>query len=239
MKDIAIVMVTMDRSPRVNYLGETLDNLARSGVFRSPRLHSFTVADSRSGTFAADEISDHGIEAAVLLPAEHRTANRNVARALKAGAESGAPWVLFLEDDIDVCSNFLNGVGRWLDRNSVVESQVYSFGAAYDILVPMFARGEERWQYPAKDFYGTQAFAVRFGDARELSIWINHHADDVDRIGAYDILMHGWAEYREISHFCASVPSFVQHIGRESIIAPRPTTHVFQSWPGRDWEYRR
>lgn len=239
VSDIAVVMITMDRSPRRNYFGETLDNLARAGVFRSHRLQSFTVADSRSGTFAADEIADHGIEAAVLLPAEFRTANQNAARALRAGGESSARWVLFLEDDIDVCDRFLDGVGRWLDRNASIECPLYAFGAAYDLLVPLARVGIETWDYRVSDFYGTQAIAVRCADALTMADWIDAHADDPNRVGSYDILLHGWAEQRGIEMFKASAPSFVQHVGNDSVIAPRGTVHAFETWPGREWRYKR
>ncbi len=233
MKDISVVMVTVDRSPQPNYLSQTLSNLYRGGVFKSPRLSGFHLIDSRNNMYhsipdqLAELICFHGA-------VEFRNANENVAEALEAGAFE-SDWVLFLEDDIDVCSLFLDGVGHWLDKHQKEDRRIYVFGS-----VGYWNLNRDVADIEIKHFFGTQAIALRREDARSLSEYlIDHQFDKADDGSAYDLLMHGWAkeQYPGIKMFSACYPSFVQHIGRESIIRPRPKTHQFKSWRGKDWAY--
>ena len=175
---------------------------------------------------------------------QRRTPNLNVATALAVGADTRTPWVLFLEDDIDVCGWFLDSVGAWLDAHARDDRRVYAFGAAYQQIRDVVTRGGTSWDYPVSAFYGTQAFAVRHADARSLAEWLFDHPrylgdDGVGPDACYDLAIHRWsaARYPTLRFFLASAPSFVQHTGRESVISPGQTTHWFQSWPGRDWSY--
>lgn len=246
MRDISVVMVTVDRTPKQNYLSATLENLKRSGMWESPRCQGFYLCNSRLDMFAHEALVAAGIDlkkdpgGLAMVPIERafRSATKNVSEALRLGAESGASWVLFLEDDIDVCDGFIDGVGVWLDRHAVPSCPVYAFGAAYDIIVALNRRGFTQWEYPVGGFYGTQAFAIRNADALSLSRWMNDYEFSKTGDGTgYDLIMHDWAGNLGVEYFLASVPSFVQHTGKESVISPRPVVHEFSSWPGRDWKY--
>lgn len=244
MHDIAVVMITMDRSPRQNYLQDTLLNLRRADVFGSERLHSMTVVDSRPGSWALSVVNSlenfYGILVDVEAPVGAiRTPFQNASTALGIGAVSGAPWVLFLEDDIDVCDKFLDSVGRWLDRHIQTDRHVYAFGASYDIITRLTSMGVTSWDYPIDGFYGTQAIALRAEDAASLSGWLSTRQVD-PKSGSYDISMHAWAQtlWPRVSNFLASVPSFVQHVGKDSALSPRTDVHTFASWPGPLWSYR-
>ena len=161
----------------------------------------------------------------------------NVAAALRQGySRSFAAWVVFLEDDIDVCDRFFDSVGAWLDDCARDDRRVYALGSCQ---VSKKSRGRAA-DIGIEHFFGTQAFALRRDDAIDLSAYLDEHVYDRTDTGAqYDLLMHDWALTRwpSVRHFLASVPSFVQHIGRESVIEPRPSTHLFASWPGREWSY--
>lgn len=243
MKDIAIAMITIDRSPLKNYLGETLENLKRAGVFSSPRFCGAHVCNSLPDGFTLREVRQHDVPVHA-LEHEHAvlSANRNVSMTLRVGALSKAEWVLFLEDDIDVCDKFLDSVGAWLDEHEdSVEYPLYAFGAAYDIVCKYHRMGKTAWTYPVTGFYGTQAFAVRPAVALDISKWLDEHEfDRTDNGTAYDISIHDWADARGYQYFLASVPSFVQHNGKQSFISPRPEdqVHAFASWPGREWSYQ-
>lgn len=242
MRDIAAVMVTVDRTPKPNYLAETLENLARSGA-KPPR--PLVIADSGTdnGWSYPDIRRTWGSWVHLdQTDGEFLCANLNVARALRLGAKSGAPWVLFLEDDIDVVADFFDSVGAWLDDHAREDRHLYAFGANYAQVGDLAARGIHAWDYPIEDFYGTQAIAVRAEDAPSLADYLEEHCFDLTPEGTrYDHLMRGWAKERwpEIDHFLASCPSFVQHTGRSSVIDPREVVHVFPSWPGREWSYLR
>jgi hypothetical protein len=187
-----------------------------------------------------------------LLPCE------NAGRALILGSKlaSNHPngWVLFLEDDLDVCLDFLGSVGRWLDRhgsNSHNLSALYSFGCAY----PQISyAGGDIWRYPPFTFYGSQAIALRPQYALEIGNFIlsnpqieHHDSTESHRLlspAEYDLMISHWAKMRLARGvpasipLSASIPSFVQHVGQYSSLSLRPFCHTFPSWPGREWSYK-
>ena len=239
-RDIAAVMVTVDRSPQRNYLLTTLDNIRKSRK-SSARLHSLTLFDSHTGFASRHAIGLDG-DLRVVQSARRLCGSMNVATALYMGAASSpdnVKWVLFLEDDIDVCADFFDGVGAWLDDYGDSEHLVYPLAAGYRWVDAAVKSGESAHVYPVRQFYGTQAFVMRIDDALNLSSYI---ADDPYRKNdegvSWDLMMHDWATKHGASHFLTPCPSFVQHIGRESTVNPRPKTHQFASWPGREWSYR-
>lgn len=250
--DIAVTMITVDRSlkgKRTNYLGETLRNLDRSKVFDSPRLRTFILCDSLGDprlwcseklVFAADRIE--AITDSANDSPKSRLACENAGHALICGGLTGAKWVLFLEDDIDVCANFLDSVGHFLDKYGHKERfRLFAFGAAYDQISQMRWQGYDHWVYPVNAFYGTQAFALRAEDAVSLGLYIgsNPMIRGVYNPNAYDLMFHDWAQVNHPGcEFLASAPSFVEHIGRESVCTGKKETHRFESWPGREWSYR-
>lgn len=226
--DIAVVVPSAPREPEC--LTSTLANLRRGGLYSSPRLY-----DTRHPLIAFDSAHD-------LLPCE------NAGRALLLGALSGALWVLYLEDDIDVCADFLDGVGAWLDEHAGPAEadpyRVFAFGAAYTPQIEAaIARGLAAWPYPTDAFYGTQAVALRATDARSLSeYWqSNPRVRGVTAPGQYDLMLQDWLRNRYLDgRILASAPSHVQHTGRVSTLRPADSPYeppVFESWRGREWRY--
>ena len=240
MRDITAAMVTIDRSPSDNYLSQTLHSLASSDLLKSPRLETLTIFDSCADSWAESVIQsdDQLRRVGVFTPCHRLNANLNVAEALRQSGERSNRWVLFLEDDIAVCASFFDSVGAWLDDYATDEHRLYAFGAAYPQIDECVTKGLSSWEYPIGSFYGTQCFAIEAMDAMDLAAYLTSHCYDREFDGtAYDLLMCDWAvEYGE-DHFLASCPSFVQHVGRSSIIRPRAQTHTFPSWPGVDWSY--
>lgn len=245
MSSIAVVMLTMDRTPRKNYLAETLGNLKRAGFFESKVPHTFHLIDSGSpdpAEFVGKAFGENHIPGSKATlhtaPNGKRVANANATAALRTGAETGADWVLFIEDDIDVVDGFLDGVAAWLDKHAQEEYRLYSFGAAYTGVRVAHAEGREVWPYPIKAFYGTQAFAVRREDALDAADTLDEIQKTWDTGQGYDLQLKLWAKqrYPEIEHFLASAPSFVQHTGVESALH-YGRFHTYASWPGPQWRY--
>src|SRR5207248_6254739 len=136
--------------------------------------------------------------------------------AMRQAAGRQADWVLFLEDDIIVCAHFLDSVSAWLEDNSLESHRVVAFGAAYREIVALRDAGRTRWDYPISAFYGTQCICLRTPDAADVATyWQNQN-----RQCLYDLLLKDWARehYPAEEYFAASVPSFVQHVGRDSAI---------------------
>lgn len=224
---ISIAIKTCRRESGVDYLRQTIANLKRGGVMASAHL-----SGDIHIVVGLDGISLH----------------QNAQRAIEiAAADPNADYCLVLEDDIDVCANFLESVANWLldhasdecrTRLQIYGSRMYVFGANYSQITAAVARGETFWDYPIGAFYGAQALAWSRSDAEQLAQWLgpDPHYNEVRNHG-HDLLLQRWGASIGLTHFLASAPSFVQHIGGQSGIGNR--FFQFQSWPGRDWEYRR
>jgi hypothetical protein len=232
----AVTMMTLDRRPKENYLVTTLTNLARSRVFRSPLLDSFHLCVSRTQDeeFAVQSWAASGIAHTPHFYLGNRGPTANAAFALRQGAKSGAPWVLFLEDDIDVCDYFLESTATWLDEHEH-EARVFPLGANYEFIRELFRQGKTAWAYPIDSFYGTLAVALRAADAEAIADYLE--SPDVNH--SYDLHISAWAKQQGIRHFLTPVPSFVQHIGTESYIRPDSPPIVYTTWIGRHWSYAK
>jgi len=233
---IAIGIKTADRSPRHNYLADTFGNLARAGVLLSPHLHSITIYDS-----GAEDWTRHAPYIAHVdrpMPGCRRTLHENASAAIRETAAKGADWTLVLEDDLDFCARFLESTLAWAER--VVKEHrpylMYVLGANYSQIVDARRTKKLVWNYPVGSFYGAQALLWRTETARELGEWLgpSPNYNGVENHG-HDLLLGRWGREREETHFAASVPSFVQHIGKESGIGNK--TFGFTSWPGRTWSF--
>lgn len=257
--DIAIVLITMDRTPRgkENYLPTTLANFKRAGVFNSPRLHSFHVCDSGSPSgWLVSEVESVGLSGFLSLHMDgNRLACENAGYALVTGGKTDTTWTLFCEDDLDLCADFLDSVGRWLDDHGTGPTsdryRVFTFGTPYPQVQWCAERGLTSWEYPVPNFYGTQCFAARREDALSLGTYLlsNPRVRGIYNPNAYDLMFHDWMAniyptpddgYTDPTPylFLASVPSFVQHVGRQSVCTGKDITHTFDSWPGPDWSYK-
>lgn len=229
-----VTLITIDRSPKRNYLADTLQNLQRAGVFSSHLLERFAIIDGGSPSL------DFLWDAVKLIPnrrmafySSKTTATKNAARAFGMAGYHGSDWTLFLEDDIDVCANFLESVDAWLKKHADKGHVVYPMGANYSAIDEMAARGRDYWSYGVQSFYGTLAVAMRPTDA----MLVGAHLLASATADEYDLRIAEWAKGRGITHFLTPAPSFVQHIGAESTIRPGGDFHQYSSWRGKDWSY--
>lgn len=229
-----VSLITVDRSPKQNFFGQTMTALDRSGVFDSPLLDRFTIFDSGSPNFDFLSTYTYGwpVDSAKRCPVE------NTAAALLFAGSSPSPWVLFLEDDIDVCDKFLESVSAWLADHEE-HYKVFPLGANYEQIVALERLGKTAWRYSIEQFYGTLAVAMRAETAQQIGRYLlRRHAGPTKRDGApYDLYMSDWAREQGITHFLTPVPSFVQHTGVESVIRPGSIFHTYESWPGPKWAY--
>lgn len=246
MTSIALVMPTIDRelTQARNYLRETLEGLARSGVWESPRLHSAHLVDSGGSERWpwCDVPPETPITVHRPLFGERRTPNGNAAAAFRVGAEVGAEWVLFLEDDADPCRDLVGSVARWLDDHADGAYRVYTFASTFPNVATETKAGRTSFRLHAPScFYGTVCLAMRAADAGLFASWLDAHPLYKGQPRSYDLLMPQWlGEHHPACMFIlASCPSFVQHLGDESAAAPGSRrVFRFQSWQGREWAYR-
>lgn len=240
-RGVAIVISTADRSPRQNYLLDTLNNLHRSGVFKSQIIRTIVV-DTGIGvlqrTRAAIWFASHKISVEIVTPIRHRSSPHNAATGMFMASTTGAEWVLFLEDDIEVCGSFLESVSDWLSDNATPEVPVYPFCAAYGK-----SSGRHRdtpWPYPINAFYGTQAYAVRAGYCWDLGTFLEGESERRGMSNGHDLLLKEWVQIRfpNLPNLLCPGMDFVQHVGKESSIHPG-RFHQYPNFGGPDYSYAR
>lgn len=262
----SIVIGTLDRSPRVNYLGQTLRNLKRSGLWDSPIPFRLDIIDS--GSLDAKAHFDAEVYPFIPYPMSsarlilhhleplpetvqvpqfairdkvhgqlRRSRNGNAIECLKIGIATGAPWILFIEDDVDVCDDVLGSIDRWLIEHGRRDRHLYTFATPYRAINAAWDRGMTSWDFPVKSFYGNQALAFTRADAISAVSFIEQRMTTWDTGQGFDLLLKEWATtVWRAEVFLSSVPSFVQHIGEESSLH-FGRFHRASGWSGQDWKY--
>jgi hypothetical protein len=256
---VSIVMRTCDRFPKPNYLGRTLDNLARSGLWNSRVNYTLDIVFSQyPGNDWRDIIGrvDSRVNLGYFFHDRDTplTPNETAAKAISIGAGYSPDLLLFLEDDIDVVDCFLESTLSWLEDHSQPPYLLYPLGANYPDVLPSLAKGATSWKYPIEKFYGSQAYAVPRRAIQHLASWLPKHlahsgettpgSGHIDLspgkfVRNHDLLLHEWAWSVDplAKYFLTPVPSFVQHIGEESTAGNRH--FIYPSWPGRGWRYEK
>jgi hypothetical protein len=233
--EYGVMVRTFDRG-RVNYLEQTLESFQRSiapHALVSGSLHLF---DSGS----PDPAWLDGYPGVHHFPERKLTPNENAVALMRGVAEVDCDWALFLEDDIIFCDDFLGSVDRWLTEHASPDRHLYSFYTPYKEVQNAAERGDTYWQYPIKNFYGTQCLAMRREDMLSAADGLELIMATWHSTKGYDLLLKAWAKetWPKIDYFLASAPSFVQHIGTESAISSAAAFHSNGSFQGEAWSYK-
>lgn len=221
---IAIGMETKTRPNGVSYYEQTLHNAERAGIFRSPHLAAFKTCIGDRCT--RQQNGKHAIDIAAYY-----------------AQETGAKWVMKLEDDLDFTDYFLESVVDWLEDHDEPRHRMFSLGITLEtvsasrfhdgetsILEPgtsfprvreMIAQGKRAVPAHINGFWGAQAVVWRAHDANDLARWLGDDPTYFDgtthhRHRGHDLKLQEWVRYVGGHHFLAAVPSFVQHIGVQS-----------------------
>jgi hypothetical protein len=257
---IALVIETYDRRKqgRANYLATTLRNLQRVGVWASPHLHSVRVV--QDGVWEDDFWGGVAslLPPGAIIDSAPRGRRPNALQAIRSGAaEHDADWVVTLEDDLDFIDHFLDNAAAWLEDHGHFDAVMFPLGSSWgETVAPVntslylepgesvlgpgqsfqyarraVARGDDYILNPG--YWGGQALAWERPIAEHLAEWFAVHLPDED-LGGKDVLLEKWGRGLKTVPFCVPVPSFVQHIGRESCM----DVPFFEfPWPGRGWDY--
>lgn len=192
------------------------------------------------------------------------TRQQNAARAIRYGAmNSDGEWVLKLEDDLDFLDGFMDTLVDWLGDHGKASVPMFSLASTYEtvstsiysepgetVLRPgpsfprvraMMARGDAIAAYPVRGFWGAQALVWRRPMARNLADWLGDDpflwdGKEQHRERGHDLLLQVWGTQLGAKVFGVAIPSFVQHIGRQSNIQNKFFEYPF---PGRSWSYQR
>jgi hypothetical protein len=238
---IDIAIKTIDRSPKKNFLGETIKNLRRGGVFKSEHLGKLWIVDGGSRDVWT-YLKSQGVTEVLRHQVDHakRSMHQNAQRCIDLASSGTADFALVLEDDIDVCRNFLESVVAWLGDHELSTPMMYVFGANYAQIAVEAKKGIRFWNYPCDSFYGALACGWSAPVARDLARWLGpdpfykkKDGEEV-RTHGHDLLLGRWGSFLKLHHFLAAAPNFVQHIGAESSLNNKSV-----SYPGfdREWSY--
>lgn len=232
----AITMRTNDRSPGPNYLRETLDNARRAGILDDGRVVSFDIVPSHTETPALrSEVFPYRGEVEVHSRVCRITPNGAATEAHVVADRHDADYVLFFEDDLDFCDDFIGSTERWLREHDDGICPMFVLGHVW----PINHRRSRRLS--ARRFYGSQCYAVPSRTHGELVRWLIDNPKYkrgnqlLDR--CHDLRLAVWVQERGCKELIAASPSFVNHIGKVSGMGCPPVK--FASWPGREWSYKR
>lgn len=197
-------------------------------------------------------------------PPARCTRQQNAARAIRYGAMNrSGDWVMKLEDDLDFVDGFMDTVVAWLEDYGNAAVPMFSLASTYEtvstsiyaqpgetVLSPgpsfprvraMMARGDAIAAYPVAGFWGAQALVWRRQMAENLAAWLGQDpylwdGKEQHRERGHDLLLQVWGKQLRAKAFGVAIPSFVQHIGRQSNIQNKFFEFPF---PGRSWSYQR
>lgn len=214
---------TADRSPKRNYLWQTVDSLRRGGVAGAD-IHVFPTDPDM--TWLLPEVPFPAMT--LHPPARRMKANENGIRPIALLDEIDADWIILSEDDLEWCADPIGSMTRWLEAHEAPDFVMYRF-FAFGNLTKMSAHAAAA---PLCEQKGSQAVALRAGDARRFAKWASEHPTDWRPKGApyqdrpddgFDKLLGYWAlqDKPYMRTGLVSRPFFVKHIGVQSSLHHR------------------
>lgn len=237
---ISLNMITMDRTPKENYIKDTIMSLKKGGVFDSNILGAFNILVSNQNSDFLNFIELDSVN--IVIPEEAKNGNENYASAVLQGYKDNCDYIMLIEDDISVCAKFLESTVKWLEERFV--NTDYSLAAIYSPYEQcnICLKGNiNYWDYPIPAFYGTQCVVIRPEDAVNLYEYLLD--TDSKLTGAYkgkgwDLIMAKFykKKYPDRANFITCCPSFVQHTGDDSVIDTL-NFHKSPSFKGENWSY--
>lgn len=262
MLKIAIVIETADRRlfGKTNYLQTTVDNLKRAGVFQSSHFDSLTIVSGgeQPGFYDGDvrfiACGDRKIS-------RQQNAANAIREGIATGAEYVLKLeddLDFVDDFLDVVGQWLAQYGHapacmftlgWscetvVDSHYSTEDEtVYGPGQSFPRIREFMKQGIDKLLIHPASFWGAQAVMWKRCYAQNLAEWLGEDpwylgiVEETCQPGevrdhGHDLLLGQWAMTTDRPTILVPVPSFVQHIGRQSSLK---NTFFQFPWPGRQW----
>lgn len=238
MEKIPIVLITKDRSPKQNYIFQTIDSLKNGGVFDSEHFHSLTILDDFSNDTYIKRIRNHIEKLPITLITHSEVAgskgNAERAHRLLASLTDETNWGMVMEDDITVCSRFLESAIGWVNDCQAEVRRIYFMA------LPSIPHGSKKDCYETSSFYGSQCYIVRTSDSLSIAEFLNTAGPFNN---GHDTKLLKWlrATYEKKYHkVCSPVPTLIQHVGVESSIQKdRKKAHPHFYFIGTQNKYHR
>lgn len=155
-------------------------------------------------------------------------ANANRAKLLEYCCNTGATYIIYMQDDVVVCPDFMNRVDAFIDKYS--DEVMWTFHAAYIEVVTTLKMKKDKWVYPYSKYYGSLCHILRNKDCLSYAQELKKQSSLGNEIGGDIILAHWLNEHYPKKHIAASCPCYVQHIGDDSILSHSHGTRRNQSF---------
>lgn len=234
---LLFTMRTADRSPKPNYLGQTVRSLIVQGVLPTD-IHLLPTDPAIA--WLETELGKTPVS--VHAPQKHRKPNANGLAPIALLETYPADWIVLSEDDLEWCGDPLGSIARWLDDHATPERAIYRFFAFDDVT----RAGHGGSVVPCREQKGSQVVALRAADARRFKLWAEAHPTNWRPTDApfqnrphdgFDKLLGYWA-LSEDPHATGLVsrPFFVRHLGVESALHGRGLRRD-REFAGTDWRY--
>lgn len=218
---IVLAIRTADRSPKRNYLGQTVQTLLRQG-FAPEQLHIFPT-DPNVRWLGTELEESHDLH--VHVPIKRKTPNANGIRLVDALQPSAADWIALLEDDLDCVP--ATRLLAWLSAHDDPAYHVYRWSALPG--TPLRTVDRTAARAPLREMRGSQAVLLRRADALAFQAWAVTHPKNWRPAGApfqdkpdqgFDKLLGYWAlaTWPDQPDGLVAVPMLVNHIGRDSLL---------------------
>lgn len=155
MNPIAIAMITTDRAKnhRKNYIFDTLRSLEKSGVFTDELYDSLTIfVDGPSVEYSnqIQKATSHLPSVEVKKYTDSEGSAGNALRAHQHLSFKRDKWAMVIEDDIEVCHNFLSVLSDWMEKAYSANRIVYQIGVWYEYVDRLASSSSEVYF----DFFG-------------------------------------------------------------------------------------
>ncbi len=242
LPSVALTMRTANRTPKRNYLKGTLQHLANQG-FDLTDLH---LCVTKPGSeWLAGQFKGLQKTPTLHIPKTILNANQNGLAQARHGIETGAAWVVMLEDDLDFCADFVNSLRRWLKDADRPTRHVFR---CFGFTTPPQGFKGSFYDWPLPMLRGSQAICLRRDDAIDFLEWGTKHINSWCRTTswrnptanpgiAFDKFVAAWATAKWPRVPCVmSHPYFVNHIGNESSIHSRGVRND-APFAGTAWRY--
>jgi len=166
------------------------------------------------------------------------TPNENGCLALEAALTDKTDWVIFLEDDAGLITDFIGSVERWINDHMIPDIHIYPLGCQYAESWPSLEA--TMWVYPIKKFYCSVALVIRASKVLSL---IQHLRDNAHVKQGFDLMSGHWHKTISISEdLVTPIPCFVDHLGDDSTLIDgregRDIVGHFRGFRGYDYSYR-
>lgn len=240
----AISICTVNRGERT-YLGATVQNLLERGVPREA-IHVFPTHPETDWVFAQLQgaaavwpLSERATEPVITVHRPEVLCHRNAngLRQVSVLDRVEADWLVMLEDDVQVCDDFLGSLDRWLEdhaRPDVVFYRLLTLGS--DRRDPVYG-APSGYAGPAArlcsnwEVFGAQAVVMRADHAREFAAWGQENREhfrptmapfQTRREDGFDKMIGYWSrDTRPGSYHLVASPHLVLHVGETSSLHKR------------------